>query len=72
MDILSWKIKILKISEGRGTVKGFLGLQIFRENRVCNGLEDYDMSEYFNDCFERRVHGGKTRAKTNQVVVFRQ
>jgi len=43
-DILSWKIKILKISEGRGTVKGFFGMKIFRENRVCNGLKDYDMS----------------------------
>jgi hypothetical protein len=72
MDILSWKIKRIKISEGIGTVKVFFGVQIFRENRVCNGLEDYDMSKHFNNSSGRRVHGGKTRGKTDQVVVFRQ
>jgi hypothetical protein len=72
MAIFIQENKKLKISEGIGTVKVFFHLQIFIENRICNGLKNYDIGEYFNHSSERRANGGKTRAKTNQVVVCRQ
>jgi hypothetical protein len=72
MAIFIQENKTIKISEGISTVKVFFSLQIFIENRICNGLKDYDIDEHFNDSSERRLNGGKNRAETNQVVVFRQ